>query len=170
MPNKNTIDQELARQMIHLLNQAMLKIDHCLNQLNDEQIWWRPNDSMNSIGNLLLHMGGNLRQWAIASIGNQPAARDRQSEFEQREIIPATELIQQTSQTVLQTGALLKQLSPSAWLEPRTIQGFDVTVAEAIIHTTTHFVGHTHQIILLTRMQLGTEYEFQWTPASESAR
>ena len=73
---------EFSHEMSHLIDASLLKIDHCLGQLNDEQIWWRPGEGQNSIGNLLLHMCGNLRQWAIVPLTDGEDQRDRAAEFQ----------------------------------------------------------------------------------------
>src|SRR6186713_1217706 len=70
------------------------KIERCLEKLTDEQIWWRANKESNSIGNLILHLCGNARQWIVCGVGAQPDARDRDSEFAQREIISRSELVE----------------------------------------------------------------------------
>ncbi len=150
-----------------LLDQSMLKIQNCLEQLSDDQIWWRPQEPLNSIGNLILHLDGNLRQWTIAGIGRADDNRDRPSEFSQRDAIEKKHLSAQLSQTVGEAKELFSSLSADQLLESRTIQEFDVTVLAAITHTTSHFVGHTHQIIYIARLILGSDYRFQWTPANE---
>jgi len=73
-------DQTLAAAAIiettNCLNSCVSKIKHCLGQLTDEQVWWRPQESMNSIGNLVLHLCGNVCQWIVAGIGGAPDVRD----------------------------------------------------------------------------------------------
>ncbi len=53
----------------------------CVTPLTEEQVWWRPNEASNSIGNLLLHLEGNVRQWLITSFNSKDDARDRPAEF-----------------------------------------------------------------------------------------
>ena len=162
-----SIDQEFRSQGIHLLEQSMVKIRHCLQQLDEAQIWWRPAESLNSIGNLLLHLSGNLRQWAVAGVGGQPDLRERQTEFDQRESIPGDDLLAQLEQTVKEAKQVIDSLTSELITSKVSVQGFSITALEAIMHTTSHFVGHTHQIILLARMQLGSDYRFQWSPESD---
>src|SRR4029077_18476942 len=77
-----------------LLSQEYLpKIERCLERLNDEQVWWRPNPASNSIGNLLLHISGNARQWIVCGLGTATDQRQRQTEFDQREGLPLEELL-----------------------------------------------------------------------------
>jgi len=159
-----SVDQEIPVCLNQQLDQAFVKIRHCLQQLTDQQIWWRPRQSMNSIGNLLLHQCGNLRQWAITGVGGEPDTRNRQAEFSQTEIIPVDELLAEVERTVAAAKQVIAKQTRSSWSRCLQVQNFDVSVLEALLHTTTHFVGHTHQIILLTRWQLRDRYRFHWTP------
>src|ERR687898_3667030 len=76
-----------------LLDDYLPKIERCLEKLTDEQIWWRANEESNSIGNLILHLCGNARQWIISGIGSRPDTRARDAEFEEREVISRDELL-----------------------------------------------------------------------------
>jgi uncharacterized damage-inducible protein DinB len=154
----------LAGDLAHLLDSSMKKIRNCLEQIDDEQVWWRPQAPMNSIGNLMLHLAGNLRQWGIVSVLEQPDKRERESEFEARTGLTRDELLSTLTGTVTEAQGVMRGLSPDDFLANRTIQGFDVTVLEALGHTVTHFTGHTHQIIMLTRMMLGDSYQYDWDP------
>ena len=160
------LSNEYLLQSSLLLDQAMLKIEHCEMQLTDSQICSRPNPGINSIGNLILHMAGNLRQWAIVpNVADESDERDRQQEFADCEM-SKDDLMKQLRATVdlaKQTFQSLQSLEPESLLESQTIQGFTLSRLGAITHTTTHFVGHTHQVIMLTRLILGDDYVFHWT-------
>lgn len=149
---------------LHLLDAAMKKINHCLAQLTDEQVWWRPAHDANSIGNLLLHLSGNLRQWAVIPVSGEPDSRDRASEFARRDPISRDELLSRLGQTLADVKSRIQNLNEQQLLREQKIQGFATTTLGAISHTSSHFVGHTHQIILLTRLQLGESYQYEWTP------
>lgn len=135
-----------------LLKHYQPKIEECLALLTDDQVWWRPNDSSNSIGNLILHLCGNSRQWIISGLGNTPDSRLRDEEFAQRVVIPRSELLSHLRQTLVEVESVLNTLNPDTLLEKRKIQGNDVDVLEAIFHVTEHFSMHTGQIILLTKL------------------
>jgi len=128
--------------------------------LTDEQIWWRANDETNSIGNLVLHLCGNARQWIVCGVGGAPDARDRDAEFAQREVIGRDELLQLIRSTLSDVGSVLKNLDRDVLLETRTIQGSEVDVLEAIFHVTEHFSMHTGQIIMLTKMLTASDLRF----------
>lgn len=136
------------------------KIERCLEKLTDKQIWWRANEESNSIGNLILHLCGNARQWIICGVGAQPDARDRDSEFAQRETIPRAELLTLLHSTLNEVESTLLDLNPSLLLERRKIQGNDVELLEAIFHVTEHFSMHTGQIIMLTKMMSTSDLRF----------
>ena len=147
-----------------LLTDYLPKIEHCLEKLSDEQIWWRANEESNSIGNLILHLCGNVRQWILSGIGPAPDKRDRDSEFAQREVITRDELRNLLRSTLTDVGTVLRTLDPDVLLERRKIQGNDVEILEAIFHVTEHFSMHTGQIIMLTKMFTASDlrfYEFE---------
>jgi uncharacterized damage-inducible protein DinB len=157
-----------------LLEQYLPKIERCLERLTDEQIWWRANDESNSIGNLVLHLCGNARQWIVSGVGGEAdarerdqlitrdhfALRERDAEFAQREMIARDELVALLRSTLSDVGRVLKNLDPATLLERRTIQGSDVDVLEAIFHVTEHFSMHTGQIIMLTKTLTSSDLRF----------
>lgn len=142
------------------------KIVHCLKQLNDAQVWWRPAESMNSIANLILHLCGNVRQWIISGAGGAPDIRNRPEEFSLRGQISKEELVGRLVATVNEAEAVLARISEAQLLEHRRIQGFDETVLSATFACVAHFSGHTQEIIHMTRLQLGDAYAFAWKPAT----
>jgi uncharacterized damage-inducible protein DinB len=143
-----------------LSTEYLPKIERCLEQLTDEQIWFRPNEASNSIGNLVLHLCGNARQWIVAGVGENPDRRDRDSEFNQRAIIRRADLLERLRSTITEVNGVLVNLDPSVLLQSRTIQGKSVDVLEAVFHVTEHFSMHTGQIILLTKLMLSTDLRF----------
>src|SRR5216684_7443090 len=117
----------IARSQHHLAEDFLPKIERCLGRLTDEQIWWRANEESNSIGNLLLHLSGNVRQWVICGLGEATDNRDRDSEFAQRGEIPRAELFDRLKRTVTEAVNVLARLDPDALLEKHGIQGFEVS-------------------------------------------
>jgi uncharacterized damage-inducible protein DinB len=148
-----------------MLGDYLPKIEHCLEKLTDEQIWWRANEDSNSIGNLILHLCGNARQWILSGIGSEPDKRIRDAEFAQREVITRAELLKLLRSTLTDVGTVLRMLDPDAILERRRIQGNDVEILEAIFHVTEHFSMHTGQIIMLTKMFTGSDLRFYDFPS-----
>jgi hypothetical protein len=147
------------------LTECAGKIKHCLKQLDEEQVWWRPRESANSIANLILHLCGNVRQWIIAGVGGAADLRNRPREFSDHGPIPKAQLLRRLEETVHEACHVLsKAETEDELLAPRRIQGFDETVLAAIFSSVAHFAGHTQEIIWVTRFQLGDEYRFLWIP------
>jgi hypothetical protein len=148
------------------LTSALARITHCLDQLTDKQVWWRSNPSLNSIGNLILHLCGNLRQWIVCGIGGGPDVRHRPAEFAERGPIVKEELVRTLEGVVEETKRVLARIDARKLVEVRRIQGFDVTGLTAIFDSIPHFRGHTQEIVHMTRLQLGDSYRFAWMPAT----
>jgi hypothetical protein len=156
----------VGREAANELASALSKIKHCLSQLNEEQVWCRSQPSLNSIGNLTLHLCGNLRQWVVAGLGDAADVRDRPAEFAELGPISKEELLQALDAVVGEAKEVLGRLTTRQLLEPRRIQGFDVTGLAAIFDTVPHFRGHTQEIAHITRLQLGDAYKFFWLPTT----
>jgi Protein of unknown function (DUF1572) len=139
------------------------KIERCLDRLSEADIWWRPNEASNSIGNLVLHLRGNVCMWIIGGIGGFPFERDRQREFDERHRIPAAELLSGLRGVVQKADEVMSGVTTDVLSSRRKIQGYDVTVLEAIYHVVEHFSMHTGQIILLSKARVGTDLKL-WAP------
>jgi len=129
------------------------KIERCVEALSDEDVWWRANSESNSIGNLLLHLNGNVRQWILGGVGNVAVERDRQQEFDERSMIPRAELIEKLRHTIAEGDVMLANFDKAKLNERRQIQGRDVTALEAIYHVVEHFSMHAGQIFMLTKIR-----------------
>jgi hypothetical protein len=140
-------------------------IRHCLAQLEDNQIWWRPRAEMNSIGNLLLHLTGNLQQRYLSDIGGEAFDRDRFGEFTERRLIPRDELLQRLAEILGRVDATLTAMPADRLREHRqyvvTSGTIDATVQALVFRTLTHLAGHTQEILFMARLQLGEQYVFQ---------
>ena len=164
MTSPNDILRHLQSEWTHLLNQSVDRIQHCLNQLSTDQVWWQPGSDQNSIGVLVRHLSGNLNQWVVDGIPQQQNSRDRKAEFDSTTHTSPEQLIRKLCQVVAKAIQTLKNLQHGDLTQQREIQGFEVTVLGTVMHSIPHFVGHTHQIVQLTRMQLGTSYQYHWDP------
>ena len=145
----------IARSRAFLTADYLPKIERCLEVLSDEDVWWRPNDGSNSIGNLLLHLEGSTRAWIIGVAGGSPSPRDRQREFDERERIPRGELMSRLRQTLAEADSVLAHLDVDVLLERRKARDEEVTVLMAVYHAIEHFSMHTGQIIMLSKMRSG---------------
>lgn len=153
----------LAKSRSLLTSDYLPKIERCLNRMSAADIWWRPNDASNSTGNLILHLCGNVTMWIIGGVGALPFERHRQLEFDERRNIPAAELHSHITRVVQQADTVLSAVRPDELLDRREIQGYDVTVLEAIYHVVEHFGMHTGQIITLSKARVGEDLEL-WVP------
>jgi uncharacterized damage-inducible protein DinB len=136
------------------------KIRHCLDTIDEADAWWRPNSQCNSIGNLVLHLAGNIRQWMISGVGGAPDIRERQAEFDAQRGVTRPALIEQLEHTLLEVDQVLSRVTAEQLGEQRMIQGQDVTVLEAIYHVVEHFGMHTGQIIYITKLRTSKDLGF----------
>lgn len=134
------------------MEQYWPRLRGCVESLSDEQIWWRPNDASNSIGNLLLHLNGNVRQWLISPFQHLEDKRDRPAEFAERRIIPAAELVTELDATMHEASEVLAQVREVDLSTPFEIQGYKVTGLKAIYQVVEHFAMHYGQIVFITKL------------------
>ena len=141
----------LERSRYYLTTEYLAKISAAVRTVPADHLWWRPHDGANSVGNLLLHLAGNVRQWVVSGIGGAPDVRQRDAEFLASGGHGGEELLMHLTEAVQAADAVLGTLTPSALSETRRIQGRDTTVFAAVYHVVEHFAGHTGQIILLAK-------------------
>lgn len=144
----------------YLSSDYLPKIKRCVQQLSEEEIWWRPNETSNSVGNLVLHLTGNLRQWIVSGVGGKEDTRKRHLEFEEVGPVGTDKLMFRFEQIIQEACAALANLNPDSLQQERSIQGNDVTVMEAIYHAVEHFSTHTGQIIYITKLIKGQDMRF----------
>jgi uncharacterized damage-inducible protein DinB len=150
----------LLQARVHLNDDFMPKIEQCLGMLSEEDVWWRAHETNNSVGNLLLHLSGNVRQWIISGIGGAPDHRQRPLEFAERSPIQKKIVWSRLQDTVAEASRVLELFPAGQLLERRKIQGFDNTVLQAIFHVVEHFALHTGQIIYITKLREGKDLRF----------
>ena len=139
------------------LQDELRQIEKCLALLTLEQIWSRPNDVSNSIGNLVLHLNGNVRQWIVSSIGGVTFDRDRAAEFSQREPIETSQTLSPLQQSIADACDVIGALTEARLLERVTVQGYDVSILAAVFHVVEHFSLHTGQIVYQTKILTGLD-------------
>jgi uncharacterized damage-inducible protein DinB len=136
-----------------LAKQDLPSIVKCLQDLSEEDIWWRPNPASNSAGNLVLHLCGNVRQWIISSLGGVEFSRQRDLEFSERGPIARQALIRQLRRTVREACRVLARLPEDDLLKKYKIQGYHPTGLQAASHVAEHFSYHTGQIIYIAKLR-----------------
>jgi len=143
-----------------LLKEYFPKIKRCVEELSEDDIWWRAHETDNSIGNLILHLSGNIRQWIISGIGGAHDVRNRPKEFAEWSHISKHELLKMFEETLQEADQVLQQFDVSKILEVRHIQWGDVTCLEAISHVVEHVAQHMGQIIYITKLRKGVDLKF----------
>ncbi len=142
---------------IKKLEQLSSRVGDCLGKLRDDQIWAREGDNQNAVGNLVLHLSGNVRQWIVAGVGGAPDTRDRDREFAARDGLSGAELNSRLRTAVQEAVGDLSRLPASRLAEPVRIQAYDTTVLEAIYHVVEHFSQHAGQVIYATKLLTGED-------------
>ena len=151
------IEKDFLRISAEKLRRSGSRIEDCVGRLNHEQIWTRNADNLNSVGNLVLHLCGNVRQWIGFGIGELADQRDRDGEFAARGGLEPAELIQRARQTVSDAIGIIGNFDAARLLEKVTIQNYEVTKMEAIYQVVEHFAQHTGQIMFITKMFTGDD-------------
>jgi uncharacterized damage-inducible protein DinB len=146
------IEQDFLNVSVKELTQLSGRIQDCLGRLSSEQIWMRNTDNENSVGNLVLHLCGNVGQWIGSGVGGKPDTRQRDAEFAAR---GNAELRDRLNTTISEATAIIRNLPTARLSEKTTIQNYDVTLLEAIYHVVQHFGQHTGQIIFATKLLTG---------------
>ena len=163
-----------------LVDEYLPKIRLCVAPLTEDDVWWRPAEGSNSIGNLILHIEGNARQWILGGVGGQPIERDRDAEFSATGGHTKGELVSRLADSFRQIGTVILAVPDASLAEPRLIQGAHTSVFQAIYHVVEHVSMHTGQIIQLAkwrapgaiRLYDATSASFTplWSPESHDAR
>jgi uncharacterized damage-inducible protein DinB len=160
MTPTNTASVFLEFSRWKLMEQYWPRLRECVASLTDEQVWWRPNDQSNSVGNLLLHLNGNVRQWLITSFTRVDDARDRSAEFGERAMISTSALLEKLGATLQEASAVLERLTEADLAALYEIQGYQVNGLHAVYHVVEHFGMHYGQIVYITKMLRGQDLGF----------
>ena len=169
-----TKDINLSGQLLGEARRVMVetyppRIIRCLKILSADEIWWRPNRASNSVGNLVLHLQGNVRQWIISGLGGQADRRDRDREFAETGPIPRRSLLAGLRKTVAEADQVLKGVRSRDLARRLSIQGYDVTGLQVLSHVAEHFAFHAGQIIFVTKLKCGKDLKFTRLPAQRKS-
>ena len=148
----DTLEQEFLNHSMEKLRQYTGRIGTCLAMLREVQVWARASENENAIGNLVLHLCGNVRQWIISGVGGAPDIRHRDTEFDARGGVGIAELMERLRSTVDEAAGVIRAATSARLLERSMIQGYGVSGMEAIYHVVEHFAMHTGQIIFATKL------------------
>lgn len=143
-----------------LLDQYWPRLKRVVEPLSDEAIWWRPNDASNSIGNLLLHLNGNVEQWLVNSFNGYRDERNRAIEFRERRLISGRNLLARLEATMQQAGDTLDRLTPERLERIYEIQGYTVSGLDAVYQVVEHFGMHYGQVLWIVKATTGVNFGF----------
>ena len=143
-----------------LLEESLPRIRKCLGELTEEAIWLRPNEESNSVGNLVLHLCGNVGQYVLSGLGGATDDRERPKEFSERGPIPRVELLERLNRTMEEAGRVIDRLDAAKRLKKRVVQGFDYDGLGILIHVVEHFSYHTGQMAYFVKARKGIDLGF----------
>jgi uncharacterized damage-inducible protein DinB len=136
------------------------RIETCVDKLTPEQVWARQSENENAVGNLILHLDGNIRQWILGGVGGQRDIRDRNAEFDARGGASPAELKARLRGTIEEAAAIVRGVTPERLTERIRPQGYDASVLEGIYQVVQHLAGHAFQIMLLTKLHTSQDLGF----------
>jgi hypothetical protein len=145
---------------LRLIQHYWPRVERCAAELTEEEIWWRQHETNNSVGNLILHLTGNLKQFILSGVGGVKDTRDKDREFSERHRIPKEELILGLKQALLAADETLARLDVARLLESRTVQNRNRRLFEVITVVVDHFALHCGQIIYITKLKTGKDLKF----------
>jgi Protein of unknown function (DUF1572) len=160
-----TTDFELATLFLafsrnKLFGQYWPRLKACVEPMTVEQVWWRPNEASNSVGNLLLHLNGNVTQWLVASFNKDEDRRDRPAEFAAHGGLTAAELLNRLGVAIAAAEKVLNRLTVEELLAPYEIQGHHVRGLDAVYQVVEHFGLHYGQIAYIAKSLSGKDLGF----------
>lgn len=158
------MEQELIREFIHnsisRIDENTKKVNKCFEELDEKDIWIHPNESSNSIGNLVLHLCGNIRQYIISSLGEREDIRERDLEFSTRGGPNKIELLEKLSMIIREAKSIIRTADAAKLLKIQSVQGYEYSGLGIIYHVVEHYSYHTGQIIFFTKLLKNKDLAF----------
>lgn len=154
------ISEEFLQQANYYIGLNLPRVVSCIDMLSEEEIWRKPNNNSNSIGNLVLHLCGNMTQYILSGLGGRPDERQREAEFNTSGGWTKEELLSKLTEVVVQVQQVISQTEEPALLKKRVVQGFEMTGVGIIIHVVEHFSYHTGQIAFWTKFLTNRDLGF----------
>jgi uncharacterized damage-inducible protein DinB len=143
-----------------IMEEGQTRILKCLEQLTEEEVWKRPNEHSNSIGNLVLHLCGNIRQWVVAGLGRQSDQRQRQLEFDERGPIAKEILIRRLTGALSEVEEVLDRIEAADLIQTYPVQTFEENGVSILVHVTEHFSYHVGQITFYVKAMKGPGLDY----------
>jgi Protein of unknown function (DUF1572) len=162
MPDTMTLEQAaLAAFRSRITRILPDQIRACIEALTEEQLWWRPNEKSNSVGNLVLHVSGSTRHYLSRSIGHIQYNRDRPAEFSERGPLPKQQLLAIFDETIDQAASVLDSFEMSRFMEETKEPGYQ-TVFEQLFGIAIHFAAHAGQVVYATKALKESSVDELW--------
>jgi uncharacterized damage-inducible protein DinB len=167
-----TYHEVFKAQIIFRLEEKQAHLLKCIDQLKEEEMWWRPNESSNSVGNILLHLCGNISQYILSSLGQQPDIRERDAEFAARAGYDKAALWKKMANTIEEACRVVTATSQEEMLRERMVQGFQFSGVGVALHAVEHLSYHTGQVAYLVKLlkdrQIGLYDDFDLNLKNEA--
>lgn len=151
---------EIKKNAILRINENTPRVVQCINELSEEQLWQKPNENSNSMGNLVLHMCGNITQYVISSIGGKKDERVRDEEFDTTGGYNHIELIKKLENTMQESCKIIEAMTEEEAMRVRMVQGFEFSGIGNVIHAVEHYSYHTGQIAFYTKLLKNKDLKF----------
>ncbi|MEX0290794.1 MAG: DinB family protein [Flavobacteriaceae bacterium] len=152
MKEETKLRSELISNAIYRLDESTRMIEKSLSLLKEEEIWKRPNQSSNSVGNQILHLCGNIGQYVISSLGNSPDIRERDKEFSTVSGLSKDELLKRLKEVVDKAKKIIASSTKESLEHIREVQGFSLSGVGIVLHAVEHYSYHTGQIAFWTKL------------------
>ena len=151
------MDRDLNSTLLHLTRVRLTQdypaqINACIDVLNDEQLWWRPNEQANAVANLVVHLSGSNRYYFEQVIGGRDIGRNREAEFTARDGFPKPKLLETWGHSLRVVQEVLDGLQPDQMMEATDRTGKPTTYGQILLHVTHHNAAHMGQIVWITKL------------------
>lgn len=143
-----------------LLEEFLPRLETAVRSLSEEEVWRKPNPASNSVGNLVLHLEGNVRQWIVFGLGGAKDVRDRPREFAPRRREAAGEILRRLRSAVEEAVSVISGLRSADFARRVRIQAWEVDGVEIVIHVVEHFSYHYGQIAYAVKAVRGEDLGF----------
>lgn len=152
MDKESQLIEELVKNALYRMDESTRMIKKSLSNVSEEEIWQKPNQSLNSIGNLILHLCGNMTQYVISSLGETEDIRNRDKEFLDKGGYSKAQLLDKLMDTVDTAKRVIFDSTPLQLVKIRSVQGFSFSGVGVIMHAVEHYSYHTGQIAFWVKL------------------
>jgi len=158
-----TIASRFTRDSAEYLGATYLsRLNRVLQVIDEEDLWWSPQEGALSIGTILRHLEGNVRQWILSGLAGWPDQRERAREFADGPGDEAKVLFERMITTVQAAANHIAGMSERDLETQYDIQGSSVTGIYAVLHVVEHFSWHTGQAVWIAKSRAGADHGIQF--------